>query len=516
MTAPETVPPPASAPDDFPSLLAEVDYYEHLPGLDPEEFDRYLRATSALADIVMEEATRRQQEFNFAGADALLGQFLKLNDTKRKLCERERRHQDGDAGYRERLAGVRDAAAGSVLLAEGLQYVCRADERRLAGDFDTALRSLATGAKCFEQLAGSDLPLRPVGAWRYRLTQATSQLMAGLGHMRNGDFKGAYQSFDNTYVAFDELLHRADSEQPPALDQARLQYDELRRQVTDGMRYIQAVQSFVETLREAQNGDYGDAVLSGEDAVGRYERLLRDAVARQMPRNARSLYEMELARVNGWLSWAAAELAVDEERWSECRDLVRQARNHWRQAAHIAARNVYHEIIAQRPESGDTDMLLQNTLRRCARELTFRKEIAALNAKLDNANKIVMQIQGGQGGHAVAPGDFTFNAPVSAASIGNENRIEAAQLNQNVAGTTDLRELAGQLGELRELLAAAARTPAEQESVAAVEAARDAATRGDEPGMRQYLAKAGQWALRIGEQIGLAAATAAIKVAIGG
>jgi hypothetical protein len=510
-----TVPPPVSATDDFPSLLAEVDYYEHLPGLDPPEFDRYLLAASALGDIVMGEATRCQQELGFAGADALLAQFLQLNDTKRKLCERERRHQDGDAAYRDRLAGVRDAAAGNVLLAEGLQYVCRADERRLAGDFDTALRYLATAMKCFEQLAGSDLPLQPVGTWRLRLTRAASQLMAGLGHMRNGDFKGAYQSFDNAYVAFDELRHQSDGEQPPAPGPARTQYDELRRQLTDGMRYLQAVQSFVETLREAQSGHYGDAVVSGEDAVERYERLLRDAAARQMPRNARSLYEMELARVNGWLSWAAAELAVDEERWAECRELVRAARNHWRRATHIAARNVYHEIIAQRPESGDTDMLLQNTLRRCDRELTFRKEIAALNAKLDNANKIVMQIQGGQGGQAVAPGDFTFNAPVNAASIGNENKVETAQVNQNVAGGTDLRELAGQLAELRELLAGAARTPAEQESVVAVEAARDAATRGDEQGTRQHLAKAGLWALRIGEQIGLAAAAAAIKVAIG-
>ncbi|WP_433295597.1 hypothetical protein ACQP2F_36215 [Actinoplanes sp. CA-030573] len=502
MTAPEM-----SALDDLTSLLAEVDYYESRPGLDAGELERYLRAAAALGDLIMAEAVRRQKELRFADAEVLLGQFLQLNETKRKRCERARRHQDDDSAH---LAGLRDAAAADVLLAEGLQHVCRADERRLAGDFDTALRCLATATKCFEQLAASSLPLRRIGAWRLSLTRATTDLMTGLGHMRAGDFRGAHQSFDNAYVAFGELLDRI-GEEPPDLP-AHAQYDEVRDRLVDGRRYLEAVQSFVEMLREAQSGRYGDAVLAGQEAVDRYQRLVREAVTQQAPRTARLLYEMDLARVNGWLSWATAELAVDEARWQDCRDQVRLARTQWKQAAHIAARTVYHEIVAQRPEPGDTEMLLQNTLRRCDRELQFRKEIEALNAKLDRAATIVIQ---NQGGRAVAPSDFTFNAPVSATSIGNENRIENATANQQVAGGTDLRELAAQLRELRDLLAGAARTPQEQSAVAAVEAAQDAATRGDEPTMRRYLADAGKWALQIAEQIGVAAATAAIKSALG-
>lgn len=503
MTTPGLERPPASAPDDMDGLLAEVDYYESLPQLDAADFDCYARAEGALAAIIMTEATLRQKEFSFAAAEELFGRFIQLNEMQRRICERERRHDDGDVAYLARLARVRDAAAANCILAEGLKHACQAGERRLAGDFDMAVRHLAAAMKHFGQLADSELPLQAAGARRYASAEAASRTMTGLAHMRDGDFKGARQCFATARVAFDELKDRVGQD------------EDVRAEVLEALRYLQAVQSFAETLRESQNGNYGDAVLSGGEAVAHYERLLRDAMARQVPRNAQSLYALELARVKGWLSWASAELAVDEGRWAQCRDLVRQARGHWNDAAHEAARIVFTGIVTQRPEAGDTDMLLQNTLRRCERELTFRKQIDALNAKLDSANKIVMQIQGGQGGHAVAPGDNVFNAPVNAGIIGNENRVEHSQANQNVAGGADLRELAAQLAELRGLLAAAARTADEQKSVTAVAAAQECATRGDEAGVRSHLAAAGQWALRIGEQIGLALATAAIKSSLG-
>ncbi|MEV6843014.1 hypothetical protein [Actinoplanes sp. NPDC051411] len=515
MTAPNPMPPSMSKLDDVPSLMDEVGYYEKLPELRVDEFDRYVRAESALEDMILAEATRQQKEFGYAAADELFGRFLRLNDTQREICDREHQRLDGEPDYVRRLVSIRDVAAGNVILAEGLQFTCRAEERRLANDFDGAESNLNAAMSCFAQLADSDLPLQPVGALRHTLAAATSQMMAGLAHMGNGDFKGAYQAFDNTHVAFDELLNQADDGGAPENGPARAQYEELRRDLGDGIRYIQAVQSFVETLREAQNGNYGDAVLSGQEAAEHYERILNEAVARQVPRNARSLYEMELARVNGWVSWASAELAVDECRWADCRDMIRRARNQWNLAAHVAARNVFNGIISQRPATGDTDMLLQNTLRRCERELTFRKEIDVLNVKLDNANKIVMQIQA-NGGNAVAPGDNIFNAPVSAGFIGNQNRVDNVTANQTTNTGADLKELAGQLGELRELLAAAARTASERDSVAAVEAAQDAAKRGDESAVRRHLAAAGRWSLGVGEQIGLAVATTAIKAALGG
>ncbi|WP_433363822.1 hypothetical protein ACQPZX_32835 [Actinoplanes sp. CA-142083] len=508
-----TTPPPMSGLDDFASLLAEVEYYEHLAALDRDDFDRYVRAEAALEDMISAEAARRQKEFGFAEAGALLDQFVVLNTTQRDIAEREMGRPGLDDDYSRQLAYVRAAAAGNVLLAEGQQYANRAERRRLAGDFEVARDHLGEAKKCFRQLALSDLPLQPVGELRYTLAESNRQMVAGLAQMRTGDFKGAYQSFDRTHVALDELLVEVEQEHERAADKNDATFEELRRDLADGIRYIQAVQSFVETLREAQNGNYGDAVVSGRDAVGHFQRIVDEAVARETSRNAQSLHETELARVNGWLSWVNAELAVDERRWAACREHVRAARNHWNQAARLAARNTYLGIITQRSDDGNTDMLLQNTLRRCDRELAFRKEIDGLNTQLAYIKRIEINAVG-QGGNAMSsPSNYNFNGPVSSNIIGNDARIENAQAQQTVGG--DLKELTGQLAELRDVLGAAARSPEERETVEAVTAAQEAASRNDEAGMRRHLARAGQWALGIAEQLALTAVSTAIKAAIG-
>ncbi|MBM2620931.1 hypothetical protein JIG36_36070 [Actinoplanes sp. LDG1-06] len=507
-------PPPMSNPDDMDSLVVEVAYYENLGSLDRDDFDRYVRAEATLENMISAEAARRQKDFGFAEAEELLDQFLALNTSQRDIAERERARPGLDDDYRRQLDYIGAATAGNILLAEGQQHANRAEQRRLASDYDSAEKHLREAMRCFAQLARSDVPLQPVGELRYTLSEATGQMMAGLAHMRAGDFKGAYQSLDRTHVAFDELLAQAEEEHARAGDANDPQFEELRRDLADSMRYVQAVQSFAEVLREAQNGNYRDAVVSGQEAVAHFERIVAEAVARQASRNAHSLFEMELARVNGWLSWVSGELAVDEGRWAACREHIRAARGHWNRAARAATRNFYMGIIAQRPEDGNTDMLLQSTLRRCDRELAFRMEIDALNAKLTHSNRIEIQAVG-QGGNAMpSSSNFNFNAPVSSNIIGNEARIESATANQANA-STDLRELTRQLADLREVLAGAARTPQERETVEAVTAAHEAAGRNDEEATRTNLARAGKWALGVAEQLALAAATAAIKLAMG-
>ncbi|MEU4690137.1 hypothetical protein [Actinoplanes sp. NPDC023714] len=502
-----TTPPPASDLDDFATLLAEVGYYENLDRLDRDDFDRYVRAEAGLEDIISAEAARRQKEFGFDAAGTLLGQFVALNTTQRGIAERELARTGLDEDYRRQLTYVRAAAAGNVLLAEGQQHVNRAERRRLAGDFEVARDRLAEAKRCFRQLADSDLPLQPVGQLRWTLAESTRQMLAGLAQMRTGDFKGAYQSFDRTHVALDELLADVEQQHGRAPDRIDATFEDLRQDLADGIRYVQAVQSFNETLRDAQNGYYGDAVVSGRDAVGYFQRIVDEAVARRTSRNAQALHETELARVNGWLSWVNAELAVDECRWTACREHVRAARGHWNRAARLAARNAYLGIVTQRSDDGNTDLLLQNTLRRCDRELAFRKEIDGLNARLAGINQITVGVN-------AMPSNYNFNAPVSSNIIGDKARIENAAAQQNAG--TDLHDLATQLMELRNALGETARSPQEHESVAAVAAAQEAASRNDEEGVRRHLARAGRWALGIAEQLGIAAASAAIKMAIGG
>jgi hypothetical protein len=514
VSAGETAPAPAN-PEDIDGLLVEVDYYENRPCLGRLEFERYVEAESALENIVSAEATLRQKEFEYQHADELLARVIELNTRQREIARREAARTDPtpDADYLSRLEYISGAADGVILLMEGLRFANIADHRRLASDFEAADENLKSAMDYFARLAESDLPLSSVGALRYTLTGATAQLMQGLQQMRGGDYRGAYASLDKTHVTFRELLAQAEEEHQRDGGQSDPQFDELQRDLSDGLRYVQAIQGFVEMLREAQDGNYADAVHSGEEAVDRFVRILKENIARQVNRNARSLYEMELARVQGWLSWARAELAVDECRWTECREQIRQARGYWNEATRIATRNVFVGIMAQPPEAGNTEMLLKNTLRRCDREVGFRRQIRALEVTLDRAGKIEILAQGGNA--VSASSDYNFHGNVAAQAIGNQNTVRDGQITQNI-GAPDLKELAGQLAELREVMAGAARSPQEHEAVTAVVAASEAAGRNDEQGVRLHLVRAGQWALRIAEQLALTAVTTAIKASMGG
>ncbi len=508
---PVTDAPPSAAADDAEGLLREVDYYQRLPRLGPTEFDRYVKAAVALENMINAEAARRSADFEYAHADELLAQVVAVNTTLRGIAEREIARADPSPSehYTDYLCHWRDAADGVILLVEGVRLTNRADERRLASDFEGGEQHLKAAMEYFGRLAGSKLPQRALGARRYTLAQATVQLLAGLQELRIGDFRAAYRRLDDTHVALKELLTKAEEEDQHRGDRSGPQASELWRDLTNGLRYVEATQSFVELLREAHVGNYRDAVVSGREAVGHFERIL-NAVA---SRNARALYEMELARVQGWLAWTQAELAVDESQWTDCREQIRRARAHWNKAARIAARNVSVGITNQRPEIGDTDMLLQGTLRRCDREAEFREKISTLQANLERARNIHILAQGGNA--MSAESTFNFHGNVAANSIGNQNEIRDGSVQQNV-GAGDFRELADQLAELHQVMASVARTPAEREAVAAVSEAGEAARRDDESAVRRNLARTGRWALKIAEQLALTAATAAITRSLGG
>ena len=506
-------PPPQSDPDNLDELVVEVAYYEHLPRLDRAEFDAYVKAEALLETLISSVAAQNQKEFEYQQAHELLDQFAALNARQREIAERERGHAGDDPEFAAVLDYIMGAAAGNVILAEGLQDANRADERRAAGDFEAAEGHLRNAMAGFARLAGSDLPSQPVGALRFTLTEAMLQMVTGLAQMRSGDFRGAYTCFDNTRVVLTELLTEAEGEHARDDGQADPQFEELRVDLSDGLRYIKAVQAFVETLREAQNGNYPDAVASGREAVAAYERIVEEMLARRVSRNARVPCEMELARVRGWLTWARAELAVDKCQWTDCRDLVREARTHWNEANRAAARLVYLGVLAQRPEAGNTDMLLQSTLRRCDRERTFQAEIDTLKSRTDHASRIEIHAQGGTSSMSSPQ----FNAPVSTNSIGDHNQVDhnTVHADQRPAGP-DLKELAAQLAELRAVLATAARTPQERETVTAVAAAEEAAVRNDRSAMSRHLAATGRWALETAQQLVLTAAATAIKAGIGG
>ena len=92
-------------------------------------------------------------------------------------------------------------------------------------------------------------------------------------------------------------------------------------------------------------------------------------------------------------------------------------------------------------------------------------------------------------------------------------RNRKARASSSDAG--ELTKLAVELGRLRQALEAGASGPDEHAAAEAVGAAAEAAAQHDEPTMREYLAKAGQWALDAATRLGLPIAQAAIMRGLG-
>lgn len=102
----------------------------------------------------------------------------------------------------------------------------------------------------------------------------------------------------------------------------------------------------------------------------------------------------------------------------------------------------------------------------------------------------------GSGGHT------TTNGPVR-------------QVQRDAAGGEELRRIASELAQLREVLALGPRTEPELAAVEQVRLAEQAARSGDESGLRNHLSAAGRWALEMAERIGAEAAAAVLRQSLG-
>ncbi|GAA4451207.1 hypothetical protein [Phytohabitans houttuyneae] len=507
---------------DLAELLRRVELYEQEESLPVPEFERYARTETALENVLQVEAARRASDFDYDGCIELLDQVIGLNQRLADIAERELRQLEAAGQYGEAadtLRNWRDLAQGLILIVQGLIHSQRSDERRLTGDIEGAEQALAEAMRYFDQLARSDLPQQQVGMLRGMLAHATNEFLSGLREMRAANFRGAYHFLDRCRVMFEELLESAREEHRRDDGSSAAQFQELERDLSVTLAYARAVQSQVEMLREVQVGNHGAAVECGQESIRVFESLVEAAVAESMTRNVVALRRMELAYVRGWLSWSQAEYAVDERDWAQCRVHARHARTHWNEAARLVTRNNLLGLVSGQNDQGNTELLLQSTLRRCEREQRFHREIEELRGALNRINPIVIHNQGGQGGSAMTNRDnFTFNAPVTntGGAIGNQEHVEIGQVHhQQVLGPTDFRALAEELAELREAMAAGARTDQEREVVARVREAEEAARRADEQTVRSRLAAAGRWALTMAQNLMLTAATAAIQRSIG-
>lgn len=83
------------------------------------------------------------------------------------------------------------------------------------------------------------------------------------------------------------------------------------------------------------------------------------------------------------------------------------------------------------------------------------------------------------------------------------------------ADKIDLHALAAELGKLQIALQADATTGEQMAHVAEITHAKEAAEKGDGPGVLGHLAKAGKWTLSVAEKIGVGLVVAMIKTHAG-
>ena len=389
-----------STPADVNRLVTTVDQYEQMVSMTEATFRVYLEAEAELEGILISESEAAAAEFDFDRCEQLLDQVATLNQTFCDIADRElgRLGVAANQDFAAELRFLREAAEGLILLVSGLRLANRAEERRMASDLNSAERLLNESMEYFAQLSDSDLPQNGIGELRGQLAVASAALIAGLRESRSGQFHGAYQEFDATRVRLDIILSDAEEEYE-ALDaaiaaQIAAQYEDLCRDLRTMRSGIVALQSLVELLREVQSGNYVEAVECGAEAERLYEEILQAAIQSGTSRYARALHEAELALVRGWHALSRAELAIDREQYSECRDFLREARAQWNEAFRIASRNSVRGIAGQ-PDLGNTEMLLQSTLRRCNREASFRKRINEMQAENEKLRQTIVIAEGG-------------------------------------------------------------------------------------------------------------------------
>jgi hypothetical protein len=507
-------------------LEREVSRFELHEKLTEDEFETYFRVESEFEVQLLQMSALLATSLDFEAAREVQDQVIELNRTLRRKAQRELDRADPApaTGFREKLLEWRAAADGFALNLEGQRLELRGEELRLQGSLEAAIGVFGEALQRFDQLSGSDFPQRDAGRLRLALLAAVIKFNQAVLEMRTGNYTGAVSELERAEAAFEEIL--AELGQDDSDD-----YPDVERRVGEQLDYARAIHALAEFFRQMESGNKRAATEYGEEAVDLCSALYTKAVASQTPRQVENFRQMEMEQMKGWLHWAQAEHAIDTEQWSDCRQLVRRARGCWSRSMTYGARNHFSGYMTQSAEGGNLEMLLHLTLSRCEREERMRREIRALGEQVSHLRSMVVINRGGvvggsgdsyqvEGGAGIVGGQgHTVHGGMTVNDQGQGQRVHGDQIQGDaVAGdkvVMNLRALAPQLTELREVMAQGAASDAEQAAVARVGAAAEAAGKGDEQGVRSHLAAAGRWALRIAESIGLPVAIAALKASLG-
>jgi hypothetical protein len=493
------------ATESINDLATVVERYELKSVLSAEDFDAYCANEVALEARLFEAAAVFARGFDFERARHVLEQIVTMNKSLRSIVERElRRAKDPD--FRKRLASARDAAAGLILVLQGQIFESHADEKLLANELRSAVVNMDKARGYFEELASAAVPQADFGAPAARHAAAKIEFFKASMALRRGDYGQANEGFRNVHAQYGFLLEEVAKARRDKRT-SRL-FGQFEHEFLDQLNLTKVMLNYSNFFCQVLAGNTDHAVQYAADAVLLYETWLQSAISNELPVHLQNIRRMELEYFRGWLAWAQAEHAVGKRNWDECGRFITQARQSWFRSTDMGLRHALRGLMSPQYETAHTEMLLQSTQRRCQNEQRLHAEIHQLHE--DRRQNVVINNAGVSMSN---DSNFNFNAPVNAGVIGNTN---TANINQ-VGGTTGLDQLAAELAQLKEVLAAAgAKGDDEKAAIEHVSAAEAEARRGNEDGVRQHLAAAGRWVLSIVEKLALPTAEAIIKASIGG
>lgn len=508
-------------------LGAALERFEFAVALSPADFEEYFDTEVQLETRFLAIANQRAADLDHEGARDLLDQVVRLNQDMRGVTGRQLERVDGlDDPYRTRLAEVSAAAAGLMLLVQGQIHQNTAEERVLADNLPAARHELERAVRCYAELGDGNYPQSVIGDIAKASVVTRIEFLDGMAAMQRGRYETAKEYFEEAFSKYglmvDELTRAAEA----ADERTRGTVEEFLREFQEQSTYTSILIRYVEFFCQMRANNYVDAVAYATDAVGLYEAWLNRAVAAERSELVQRLRGMELEYFRGWEAWARAEHAVETRSWDECHRLLREAKQHWFTSGDMARRYALLGVMTPQYQIANAEMLLQSTLRRRASEKRLDEQIATLRD--ENRQLRAMNIVN-YGGDNVAnkesnkisiKGDVTGpvaagHAKVRTGDVRSGDTVTNTTVDNSVTNLADLRQLADELAELRELMAAGAVTPTQRESVHQIELAEQQARIGDEKGVLAHLKAAGRWALSFAERLTMSAAETMIKASLG-
>jgi hypothetical protein len=501
---------------DTTDLLQAVEQFEGTATLSSYEFERYFLTEIELESRMMGVATVQAQNFEFTSACEIVEQVVELNRTLGTAAKRELdRISASDPKFAEELTDASQLVDGMVLLLQGLVLEYMSQESTLVGNLGRTIDLLGESRGYYVELANSSLPQAVHGQIQANLAETNIDFFNAVIAIRSGRYETAREGFRQAREKYGLLLEGL-RDLAKEGDKASNLIDQIIGDVGDRHTYTHALFSFANFFQHMQAGEPAVAVEDAADAVALGEKWLQKVIGNSFPIAIQNLRRLELEMYRGWLAWSCAEYAIDERRWDDLRRYVREARQYWGQSRDLAMRHALRSGLSPQYDLGNTELLLQTTLRRGRREEELCALVDSLREERRQIGPMVINAHGG----SVATGEtskFEFKGDVTAGAIGPnaKNRAEAISSEHTEINAQELRSLAEQLAQLSEAIAAGARTDTEKNALYHVRRAEDLARRGDEHGVRENLRAAGRWVLSIAEKLTLTVAEAAIKSSIG-